>query len=129
MINQYFNVYALRRVRTAGYATADILDSLVRFIYMGDTDITKQNVASLAIAAGITRQNELKRECESYLISNLSIQNLLAYHPLSEKAHLPKLNRECNHFSLENFSQAVSTEWFLSLSIKELEEYLQDDAS
>ena len=24
MINQYFNVYALRRVRTAGYATACI---------------------------------------------------------------------------------------------------------
>ena len=30
---------------------ADILDSLIRFIYLGDADITKQNVASLAIAA------------------------------------------------------------------------------
>ena len=107
---------------------ADILDSLVRFIYLGDTDVTKQNVASLAIAADLISHNELKRKCESYLISNLSVQNILAYHRLSEKAHLPKLNRECKRFSLENVSQVVSTEWFLSLSIKELEEYLQDDA-
>ena len=30
MINQYFNVYALRRVRTAGYATAIDIDEIIK---------------------------------------------------------------------------------------------------
>ena len=32
MINQYFNVYALRRVRRAGYATADLLAIFLHYL-------------------------------------------------------------------------------------------------
>ena len=106
---------------------ADILDALVRFMYLGATDFTKKNVTSLATAADFIKHDELKRECENYLISNLSIQNLVACHQLSEKAHLPALSKECYQFRLKTFNQVVTTEWFLSLSIKELEDYLQDD--
>ena len=106
---------------------ADILDALVRFMYLGATDITKQNVASLAAAADFIKHDELKRECVKYMISNLSMQNLVAYHRLSEKAQLPALMKECYQFRLKKFNQVVTTEWFLSLPIKELEEYVQDD--
>ena len=106
---------------------ADILDALVRFMYLGATDFTKQNVASLATAADFIKHDELKRECEKYLISYLSMQNVVAYHRLSEKAQLPALTKECYRLRLKQFTQVVTTEWFLSLSAKELEEYLGDD--
>ena len=83
---------------------ADILDSLVRFMYLGATDITKQNVASLVTAADFIKHDELNRECEKYLISNLSIQNLVACHQLSEKAQLPALSKECYRFRLNKFT-------------------------
>ena len=105
-----------------------ILDCVIRYLYLGQTDITKQNVMSLVLAADFIRHNELKRQCEDYMISQVNVQNLMTYHRLSEKAHLPELNKACQQFSLENFSQVVSTEWYLSLSIKEVEEYLRDDA-
>ena len=52
----------------------------------------------------------------------------MVYQHLSEKTHLAKLSEACQRFSLENFSLVIPTEWYLSLSIKEVEEYLSDDA-
>ena len=106
----------------------NILDSMVKYLYLGQADITKQTVVSLVLAADFIRHNELKKQCEEYMISNISVQNLMAYQQLSEKTHLAKLNDTCQQFSLDNFSLVIPTEWYLSLSIKEVEEYLSDDA-
>ena len=105
----------------------NILDCMIRYLYLGHTDITKQNVVSLVLAADFIRHNELKKQCEEYMISHVNVQNLMTYYKLSEKAHLAELNKACQKFSLENYSQVVQTDWYLSLSIKEVEEYLSDD--
>ena len=106
----------------------NVLDSVIKYLCLGHTDITKQNVVSLVLAADFIRHNELKKQCEEYMISNINVQNLMAFQQQSEKTHLANLNEACQQFSLENFSLVVPTEWYLSLSIKEVEEYLSDDA-
>ena len=106
----------------------DTLDSIVKFLYLGNADITEQNVVSLVLAADFIRHNELKKLCEEYMISKINVPNLMAYYQLSEKMHLSDLNKACYQFSLTHFSKVTSTEWYFSLSIKEMEEYLSDDA-
>ena len=57
----------------------NILDSVIKYLYLGCTDITKQNVVSLVLAADFIRHNELKKECEEYMISNINVAAIRAF--------------------------------------------------
>ena len=105
----------------------DTLDTVVRYIYLGKSNITVQNVEKVAIAANFLGHEELKHECEKILLDNLGVSKLMSHHKLSQKADMSTLKAACIQLTKENFTEVVGCEWFLALTVDEAAEYLRDN--
>ena len=58
---------------------ADVFESLLRYIYTGETDFATGNAAKLLVAADMYAIDSLKEECASHLSQNISIENAARY--------------------------------------------------
>ena len=92
-----------------------------------ETNVTVYNVESLLLAADFIKHADLIRYCERFMIENLSLVNFMDYMKLAKTASLPSLKDACIHLTKEKCSDVLLTDWFLSLSVEEVCEYLKDD--
>ena len=104
-----------------------ILEAVVKFMYLGETNVTVYNVESLLLAADFIKHADLIRYCERFMIENLSLVNFMDYLKLAKTVSLPSLEDVCVRLTKEKCSDALLTDWFLSLSVEEICEYLNDD--
>ena len=103
----------------------DTLDTVVRDMYLGRSDINVQNVEKVTLAANFLGHEELKCECEKIMLNNLDVLKLMSYHKLSQKADMSMLKAACIQLSKEKFTEIVGTQWFLALTIDQAQEYLR----
>ena len=103
------------------------LDTVVRYIYLGRSNITVRNVEKIVLAADFLYHEEMKKECENVMLHNLDVSKLLSYHKLSQKADLSILKTACLRLAKEKFTEVAHSQWFLSLTIDEAVGYLCDD--
>ena len=108
-------------------AHGDILDTVVRFLYLGKSNVTVHNVEKVVLAADFLYHEEMKNECEKIILLNLDVSKLMSYHKLSEKADLSTLNIVCLQLANENFTEVAHSQWFLGLTIDEAHDYLHHD--
>ena len=104
----------------------DTLDTVVRYMYLGKSNINVQNVEKVTLAASFLGHEEMKRECEKTLIDNLDVPKLMSYQKLSQKADMSTLKAACIQLSKEKFTEVVGSQWFLALTIDEAQKYLRD---
>ena len=104
-----------------------ILEAVVKFMYLGETNVTVYNVESLLLAADFIKHADLIRYCERFMIENLSLVNFMDYMKLAKTVSLPSLKDACVRLTKEKCSDVLLTDWFLSLSVEEVCEYLNDD--
>ena len=104
-----------------------ILAGVIEFMYLGVTQITVRNVEPLLLAANLIKLEQLKRKCETFIIANLSVDNLLTYENLAKRVHLSNLRDVCLQLSREKFHEVIKTEWLPSQTIDEVITYLKDD--
>ena len=105
----------------------DILDTVVRFLYLGKSNITVHNVEKVVQAADFLNHEEMKNECERIMLLNLDVSKLTSYHKLAQRASLSTLNTSCLQFAKDNFTEVAHSPWFLGLISDEAHMYLQDD--
>ena len=103
------------------------LDTVIRYIYLGRSNITVHNVEKIVIAADFLYHEEMKSECENIMLQNLSVSKVSSYHKLSQKAGLSTLNTACLHLAKEKFTEIAHSTWFLDLTVDKAVEYLQAD--
>ena len=103
------------------------LDTVVRYMYLGKSNITVHNVEHVALAADFLGHEELKRECEKILLDNLDVSKLMSCHKFSLKADMSNLKATCIQFSKDKFTDVIGSEWFLALPIDDAQRYLRDD--
>ena len=103
----------------------DTLDTVVRYMYLGKSNINVQNVEKVTLAANFLAHEELKCECEKVLLDNLDVLKLMSYHKLSQKTDMSMLKAACIQLSKENFTEIVRSQWFLALTIDQAQEYLR----
>ena len=103
------------------------LDIVIRYMYLGKSNITVHNVEHVALAADFLGHEELKRECENILLDNLDVSKLMSYHKLSQKAEMSILKAACIQLSKDKFTEVIGSEWFLALPVDDAQQYLRDD--
>ena len=104
-----------------------ILEAVLKFMYLGETDVTVYNVESLLLAADFIKHADLVRYCERFMIENLSLVNFADYMKLAKTVSLPGLKDPCIRLTKEKCSDVLLKYWFLSLSVEEVCKYLKDD--
>ena len=105
----------------------DTLDTVIRYVYLGRSNITVHNVENVVLAADFLYHEEMKNECENIMLQKLDVSKLSSYHKLSRKAALSTLTTACIQLAKEKFTEIAHSKWFLGLTIDEAVQYLQDD--
>ena len=113
--------------RSISREDGDTLDTVIKFMYLGKSNITVQNVEKVVLAAEFLHHEEMKSECENIMLRNLDVSKLMSFHKLSQKADLPNLKTACLHLAKDKFTKVAHTKWFLALTTDEAVEYLQAD--
>ena len=111
----------------ADYEHGYMLEAIIKFMYLGETDITAYNVEPLLLAANFIKHADFISYCEKFMIENLSLVNFMDYMKLANKVSLSSLKDTCVSLTKEKCSDILLTDWFLSLSVEEVCEYLCDD--
>ena len=98
--SHYFDAICSSGLREAVLDYADdehgyMLEAIVKFIYLGETNITVHNVDPLLLAADFIKHAELISYCENFMIENLSLVNFTDYMKLANKVSLPGLKDAC----------------------------------
>jgi kelch repeat/BTB domain-containing protein 5/10 len=106
---------------------AYLLGDILKFMYLGKADLKEENVEIVLFVADFIKHGELKNYCESFMIQNLSSENLVNYQALAQRLELPRLPAECLRFRKDRFPEIVKTSWFLELPVSEMQEFLEDD--
>ena len=122
--SQYFDSICASGLREAvlDYASDEhgyMLEAVIKFIYLGETDITVYNVEPLLLAADFIKHAALISYCEKFMIENLSLANFTDYMKLANKASLSSLKDACVRLTKEKCSDVLLTNWFLSLPVAE----------
>ena len=113
--------------RSISREDGDTLDTVIKFMYLGKSNITVQNVEKVVLAAEFLNHEEMKSECENIMLKNLDVSKLMSFHKLSQKADLSNLKTACLQLAKEKFTEAAHTKWFLALTTDEVVGYLQAD--
>ena len=87
---------------------AELLGLVIKFMYLGQTDVTPQNVESLLRAAEFLKHTELKHVCEKFMIQHVSVKNLPSYKELAESTSLETLRDECVRFAQKRASDVTN---------------------
>ena len=82
------------------------LDTVIRYIYLGRSNITVHNVEKVVLAADFLYHEEMKNECEKIMLRNLGVSKLSSYHKLSQKAALSTLATACIHIAKEKIHRS-----------------------
>ena len=130
--SQYFDAICTSGLHEAvlDYASDEhgyMLEDVVKFMYLGETDITEYNVEPLLLAADFIKHAGLISYCEKFMTENLSLENFTDYMNLANKVSLSCLRDACVRLTKEKCSDVLLTDWFLSLSVADVCKYLEDD--
>ena len=112
--SQYFDSICASGLREAVLDMASdehgyILEAVVKFMYLGETDVTVYNVESLLLAADFIKHADLIRYCERFMIENLSLINFMDYMKHAKTVSLPSLKDECVRLTKEKCLDVLLT--------------------
>ena len=87
---------------------ADVIETMLQFMYTGNVDLEKVNVAGLLKATDKYAIDSLKEECVNYLSANLSVENALECLILSHTHSITYSHERTFDFMLAN-SRVISS--------------------
>ena len=73
----------------------EILEAVVKYMYLGTISLTARNVEAMTVAADFIALDRLVQKCEEFMVANLSVPKLLPYHKLAKKMKLDNLSSAC----------------------------------
>ena len=57
----------------------DMLESAIRFVYVGEVDLNEENAPQLCHVAHKLEVDKLRKQCEKFMIHNLSVKNCISW--------------------------------------------------
>ena len=107
--------------------SADDFEKVLRFIYIGETEINDKNVENILRAADLMELTELTQLCVNYLMDRLSIDTCPRYWKIGEQRSLTTVILECERLCLNEFVKIGSSSELSSLSETMMSGLLADD--
>ncbi|XP_010536264.1 PREDICTED: ARMADILLO BTB ARABIDOPSIS PROTEIN 1-like [Tarenaya hassleriana] len=91
----------------------EVFELMMRFIYTGTVNITREVAPDLLRAADQYLLEGLKRLCEYTIAQDISVDNISLMYELADAYNASTLRRSCTLFVLEHFDKLMSTKpWF-----------------
>ena len=102
------------------YVDPEILDDLLKFFYTARIKITSENAFSLCLASHFLHIPDLLRESERFLSLNVSNENVVNLHILSNKLELENLKQSCAKFFAKEFKTVLNDDKLMSLNYEKI---------
>ncbi|XP_071752315.2 kelch-like protein 23 [Centroberyx gerrardi] len=106
---------------------AEVLSSLVDYIYSSRLTITPLNVESLLEAADQLQFGAVKRACEAFLVRLLGVDNCLGMLAFAQLHACPALEKEARRLLAGRFQDVIREEEFLELDSDRLGTVLAEE--
>ena len=95
----------------------DVFEDILNYIYTSELNLTDENAALICVAANFFCDEKLVKKAESFLETNLKIDNVSQYLEIAMRINLKLLEEKCKDFLVKNFlSETVKHDlisWFL----------------
>ncbi|XP_010527659.1 PREDICTED: ARMADILLO BTB ARABIDOPSIS PROTEIN 1 [Tarenaya hassleriana] len=107
----------------------EVFDLMMRFIYTGAVNITKDIAQDLLRAADQYLLQGLKRLCEYTIAQDISVDNITLMYELADAYNASTLRQSCMLFVLEHFNKLSTKQWFLKFVeqiIPEIRSYITE---
>lgn len=133
-VSDYFKAMFTGRMEESIVRTVNLHDVdeksvslLVDFAYSGHVSINNSNVESLLLSANMLQVSKVVTACSDFLVKQLHPSNCLGFFEFADKLALPSLKKICFCFAVDNFTDLVCYEEFLSSGINTLKKLLSSD--
>lgn len=105
----------------------DIVELIVKHVYAESIQVQADNVQDIVEAADYFQLDQLKANCENFLLRQVAETNCLGLMQFGELHSLDALSHKARKFALTNFFKVSQQEEFLRLPPEVLQSYLSDD--
>ena len=105
----------------------DVLTSVLDYVYIGEIELTIDNVKSVVKACDVLQLPRLMTGCEEFMVAQTNAANCVGFHGFAASYQLHKLQRKVKEVMLGEFSSVALTDHFKQLSCNELVELVKDD--
>ena len=104
----------------------NVFYDVVRYLYNGELNITRENAQSLLECADMMQLEELKFGCSQYFEKYLSSCNCFGIWMLANRVNDSRLHRAAWDFALQKFTEVIDEDEFRHLDVDSLKCYLGD---
>ncbi len=103
------------------------LKAIVSYIYTGHVNITVENAGNVIPACKILKLSSAYATCESYLMDKITPANSIGLYNVATINGIPQLQKKAKEVMVNNFKEVVSGPEFQSMSVHDVEEYIQNE--
>ena len=104
-----------------------VMEGVLEYLYTGHVDINERNAYDLFAKADYFILSSLKTLSANFIMQTLSLADCVKAYYFATKYQCQELQKRARDFILKNFVAVAETEDFLSLSSKEVEEWIASD--
>jgi N-acetylneuraminic acid mutarotase len=110
-----------------GVLTAEAVETVLQFIYVGECVVDTESVAAVLAAADFLQVARLRELCGRYLEEILDVETCLTVWDIAESAHLRDLVLRCRGVAVREFARLRAAEDFFALQAHQLASVLESD--
>lgn len=107
--------------------SANVVDTLLTYLYTGIIDVTQCNAEDILISADYFLIPEVKLMASEELVSNVDVSNCLSYLDFAERYNCERLAQASRVFLEKHFEEVTLSEDFLKLGAKEVIDIISSD--
>ena len=107
--------------------SANVIDTLLTYLYTGVIDVTQRNADEILISADYLLIPEVKLMASEELVSDVDVSNCLFYLDLAERYNCERLAQASRVFLEKHFKEVTQSEDFLKLGFKEVKDVISSD--
>ena len=115
------------KIDIQGGIESSAFESLLKFSYSGQIDITNSNVQSLLIASSFLQLQSVRDACCEYLKNKLHANNVLGIKSFANTLGCEQLVESSRKFIQKHFPEVSKSDEFLSLSFEDVYEIVSKD--
>lgn len=107
--------------------SANVIDTLLTYLYTGMIDVTQLNAEEILISADYFLITEVKLMASEELISKTDVSNCLYYLDFAERYNCERLAQASRLFTEKHFQEVTQSDDFLKLGAKEVKDIISSD--
>ena len=108
-------------------ATGSVMEEVLKYIYIGNIAVTKENAHDLVTAAEYLLLPGLKTLACDFLKKSMTIENCIFNYYFADKYQCLEFMEESSEFINSNFSSVMKTDDFLKLDIEQVMKWVSSD--